>query len=78
MAKVNPNSPYLGIRGGYKGGGRPKKFERTVSATIGFTREQFDYIKSRGIPFTDYIRKLIDADMQESRYIEQFSQGNPC
>ena len=78
MAKVNPNSPYLGMRGGYKGGGRPKGRNFTAPIHIRLTQDEADFLKSREIPITEYIRKLIDADMQESRYIEQFSKGNPC
>lgn len=77
MTKVNPNSPYLGIRGGYKGGGRPKKYSFAASPSISFTKEQIDYLrmKSEDGSVAEYVRKLVDADMLENRYIEQFNKG---
>ena len=76
MAKVNPHSPYLGIRGGYKGGGRRKVFmEKTHNIGIMLPDSLYKYVKAKGVSMGAYIRRLIEEDMRESQHIEQSNKG---
>lgn len=63
--KVNPDSPYLGMRGGWKGGGRPKKEpveneDRRICVRLPYTH--YMRIIHSGMKMSDYIRGLVEAD----------------
>ena len=78
MAKVNPNSPYLGIRGGYKGGGRPRGIDecglRNVSVRL--PQPMYDYLRTRDVPATVYLRSLIENDMNNNHYSPSASRSS--
>ena len=72
MSRVNPDSPYLGMRGGYKGGGRPKVLEGELrSMSIKLPQAMRDYLRTKDVPAAVYIRSLIEKDMNDG--INNFS-----
>ena len=54
---------YIGNSDGRKSYGRPRTHDFYAAISVKVSRAEFDYLKSRGVPVAEYVRKLIDADM---------------
>lgn len=71
------------MRGGWKGGGRPKKerpgndpnarTDKTIGVRIPLG--MYNTIMSLGVKLSDYIRKLIEADLKERNFLDDWNKG---